>query len=141
MNAVFWIVIAAVAVLVVALLAGWAYARSRRRTALREQFGPEYDRTVKSAGSRRQAERELLEREKTHESLDIRPLSQYAFDAHPIGRSSGPVCEVTTKANRSRDRDAKPRVSFETAGPPKLTSSSTSTPRKSLLWHVLPACV
>ena len=78
MNAVFWIVIAIVAVLVIAALAAWSYARSRRRTALKEQFGPEYDRTVGKAGSRREAERELVERERAHDDLDIRPLSEAA---------------------------------------------------------------
>jgi hypothetical protein len=78
MNAVFWIVIAVVAVLVIAALAAWAYARARRRTALKDQFGPEYDRTVGEAGSRRKAERELAERERAHDDLDIRPLSETA---------------------------------------------------------------
>ena len=78
MDAVFWIIIAIVAVLVVAALAAWAYARQRRRTALKDQFGPEYDRTVGESGSRRKAERELLERERTHDDLDIRPLSDQA---------------------------------------------------------------
>ena len=82
MDAVFWIVIAVVAVLVIAAFAAWSYAKSRRRTALRDQFGPEYDRTVDSAGSRRKAERELAEREKAHESLDIRPLSEAARDRY-----------------------------------------------------------
>ena len=82
MNTVFWIVIAVVAVLVVAALAAWSYAKSRRRTALRDQFGREYDRTVDSAGSRRKAERELEEREKAHESLDIQPISEAARDRY-----------------------------------------------------------
>ena len=82
MNTVFWIVIAVVAVLVVAALAAWSYARSRRRTALREHFGPEYDRALGEAKSRRKAERELEEREKAHERLDIRPLSQAARDRY-----------------------------------------------------------
>ena len=78
----FWIVIAVVAVLVIAAFAAWSYAKSRRRTALRDQFGREYDRTVDSAGSRRKAERELAEREKAHESLDIQPLSEAARDRY-----------------------------------------------------------
>ena len=82
MNTVFWIVIAVVAVLVVAAFAAWSYAKSRRRTALRDQFGREYDRTVDSAGSRRKAERELAEREKAHESLDIQPISEAARDRY-----------------------------------------------------------
>jgi hypothetical protein len=78
MDAVFWIVIAIVAALVVVVLSAWSYARARRRRGLKNQFGPEYDRTVSSAGSRRKGERELSGRERAHEDLDIRPLSQTA---------------------------------------------------------------
>ncbi|HEX6725225.1 MAG TPA: hypothetical protein VF073_08245, partial [Gaiella sp.] len=78
MDVVLWILIAAVIVLVVAALAAWSYARARRRTALQEQFGPEYDRTLESAGSRRKGERELSDRERRHEELDIQPLSDAA---------------------------------------------------------------
>jgi hypothetical protein len=76
MDAVFWIVIAIVAALVLVVLAAWSYAHARRRRALKDQFGPEYDRTVSSSGSRRKAERELSGRERAHENLDIRPLSE-----------------------------------------------------------------
>jgi hypothetical protein len=69
-----WIVIAAAAVVVV-LLAVWAASRKRRTSDLREGFGPEYDRTVEEAGSRREAESELAERQKRREELDIRPLA------------------------------------------------------------------
>jgi ABC-type nickel/cobalt efflux system permease component RcnA len=82
MDTTLWIVIAVVAALVVVALAAWAYARSKRRATLQEQFGPEYDRTVSAAKSRREAERELEEREKAHEQLDIRPLSQAARDRY-----------------------------------------------------------
>ena len=82
MNAVAWIVIAVVAVLVLAALAAWSYAKSRRRAALRDQFGPEYDRTVSSTGSRRKAERELAEREKAHDELDIQPLTEAARERY-----------------------------------------------------------
>ena len=73
-----WIVIAVVAAVVVLALLAWGYAQSRRRTALKDQFGPEYDRTVSSADSRREAERELAERERTHEELELQPLSEAA---------------------------------------------------------------
>jgi hypothetical protein len=70
-----WIVIAAAAVVVVVLLAIWAASRKRRTSHLREGFGPEYDRTVDEAGSRRRAESELSDREKRREELDITPLA------------------------------------------------------------------
>ena len=80
MDTIWWVVIAAVAAILVLAIAGQMYAKSRRRNALRDQFGPEYDRTVSSTGSRREAEKDLAERERVHESLDIRPLSEEARD-------------------------------------------------------------
>jgi hypothetical protein len=47
----------------------------RRRVALTQRFGPEYERTVAEAKNRREAERRLAEREKRVERLDIHPLS------------------------------------------------------------------
>jgi hypothetical protein len=78
MDTTWWVVIAVVAALVVLALVAWSYARSRRSTGLREQFGPEYDRAVGSHGSRARAERELADRERRHEELDIQPLSEAA---------------------------------------------------------------
>jgi hypothetical protein len=75
-----WIVIAA-AVVVIALLATWA-ARRRRRAHLQERFGSEYDRAVADADRRRDAERELAEREARREQLDVRPLSSAARERY-----------------------------------------------------------
>src|SRR5262249_4140067 len=50
----------------------------RRATALRERFGPEYDRAVQASDDRRAAEAELRDREKQHALLDIKPLPQDA---------------------------------------------------------------
>jgi hypothetical protein len=77
-----WIVIAAAAaVVLVALLALWASSR-RRRSHLQERFGPEYDRTVADSKRRRDAERELAERETRREQMDVRPLSSAARDRY-----------------------------------------------------------
>jgi hypothetical protein len=47
----------------------------RRRTErLQEHYGPEYERSLSQAGSRRAAEAQLTEREKRHRELDIRDL-------------------------------------------------------------------
>ncbi|GGM97566.1 hypothetical protein [Streptomyces fuscichromogenes] len=59
---------------VVVVLIVPALVLSRRRRALRERFGPEYERTVDDADSRLAAERELGARQKRHEKLDIKPL-------------------------------------------------------------------
>lgn len=68
-----WIVIAVAVVVAVAALL-WAVANGRRRKELQEGFGPEYDRTVSEAPSRREAEAELRERRERHDEFDIRPL-------------------------------------------------------------------
>jgi FtsZ-interacting cell division protein ZipA len=76
-----WIVIAAVAVIVL-LGVLWSATRAKRTRTLRDTFGREYDRTVDQAGDRRSAERELLERQKQHDELDIRPLSPESRDRY-----------------------------------------------------------
>ena len=69
-----------VAVLVIALvvaigIGAWMYQRQRRTTALREQFGPEYDRALNTSGDQHRAEQELAARKERVEALDIRPLT------------------------------------------------------------------
>jgi hypothetical protein len=77
MDAVWWIVLAVAALIVLALVA-WAAARKRRSAQLHDRFGSEYDRTVEQSESRRDAERELRDRERRHDDLDIRPLPEAA---------------------------------------------------------------
>jgi hypothetical protein len=69
-----WIVIAVLVAIVLGILA--TVLRTRRSRSLQDRFGREYDRTVDKAGGRREAEQELREREKRHEELELRPLSQ-----------------------------------------------------------------
>jgi hypothetical protein len=67
-----------VALLVMGALAFVAYqSRQRRRSeSLREHFGPEYERALAQHGDRGRAERELLQRQKRRDALDIRLLSR-----------------------------------------------------------------
>jgi hypothetical protein len=69
-----WIVIVIVVVLI-ALAAAMA-ARRRRTMALRERFGPEYDRAVGTREDQRAAEADLRGRERERARLDIKPLSE-----------------------------------------------------------------
>jgi len=69
-----WILIAVVVVVVAA--AGVVAARQRRTMALRQRFGPEYDRAVAAREDRQAAEAELREREKWRAELDIKPLPE-----------------------------------------------------------------
>ena len=70
-----WIVIAVVVAIVVLGILATAL-RTRRSRSLQDRFGREYDRTVDKAGGRREAEQELRQREKRHDELELRPLSQ-----------------------------------------------------------------
>lgn len=73
-----------VILIVVLVVIGIVYitpAQSRHR-GLRQRFGPEYDRVLKKHESPREAERELLDRKKRHDKLDIRPLDTEARERH-----------------------------------------------------------
>jgi hypothetical protein len=70
------IVILVLVLLVVAAVVAALMAQAKKRKHLQSRFGPEYDRTVESTGKRREAERELAEREERRRSLDIRPLPE-----------------------------------------------------------------
>ena len=81
MNTWVWIVIAAVAVIVV-LAVLWSTLRTKRSGVLKDTFGREYDRTVEQAGDQRAAERELRERQKQHDELELKPLSPESRDRY-----------------------------------------------------------
>jgi hypothetical protein len=74
MSAWVWIIIAIVIVIAVAAIAA-AISRRNRTDKLRKGFGPEYDRTVDRAGDRSKAEADLLDRERRHDELELRPLA------------------------------------------------------------------
>ena len=71
-----YIIIGVILVLVV-LGAVIAVVSSRRQRSkgFQNKYGPEYDRTVQSAGNEKKAQAELDERRKHVETLNIRPLS------------------------------------------------------------------
>jgi hypothetical protein len=75
------IAIVVILIVVVLILVGAAVFLSRRR-ALRNRFGPEYDRMVEEQDSRSAAERELRERERRHSELELRPLDPQARDRY-----------------------------------------------------------
>jgi hypothetical protein len=67
--------LAAVVIVVIAVLA-WMYVRKRRTSSaqLRQRFGPEYERAVRTHGSERRAEAKLADREKRVGTMKIREL-------------------------------------------------------------------
>ncbi len=64
----------AIIIVVLIVIAFLLYQRRRRTAELRSQFGPEYSRTVLTAGSRSRAEQELLRRKQRAQLFNIRPL-------------------------------------------------------------------
>ena len=69
-----WVLIAIGAVALLAVIA-WQLVSQRRTRELRQKFGPEYDRTLTSTDSRREAEAELAAREERRHKFEIRQLS------------------------------------------------------------------
>jgi hypothetical protein len=72
------VIVIVVAVLIVIAAITLAVVQSRRRRALQERFGPEYDRTVDITDSKREADKQLRERAAQRDQLDIRDLTPAA---------------------------------------------------------------
>src|SRR5512135_1042364 len=71
-----YIIIAVVAILAItAAILAPRFSRRQRTDKFQKQYGPEYDRTVQTAGGDKQAQAELKARQKHVATLDIRPLS------------------------------------------------------------------
>jgi LPXTG-motif cell wall-anchored protein len=60
---------------VLVIAAAWWFVRRRRRRAIRERFGPEYERTLEAVGSATRADALLADRARRVARLDIRPLA------------------------------------------------------------------
>jgi hypothetical protein len=71
MGAGIALVIVAVIVLAVVF---WFIQQSRRRSELKGRFGTEYERTIETAENRGQGEKQLIEREKRVELLQLKEL-------------------------------------------------------------------
>ena len=76
------IVVVIIAVVVVVALIAVLLRFQMRSKHLRERFGPEYERTMQDQQGRRAAERELVDREKRHSELTLKPLSPEAHDRY-----------------------------------------------------------
>jgi len=69
------IVIVIVVVVILGIILGLVFSRRNKTEKLQNKFGTEYDHTVESLGDDKRAQKELVERQKHVESLEIRPLS------------------------------------------------------------------
>lgn len=101
------IAIIVIAVVVVVALAGVAYyAQMQRRRRLEDRFGPEYQRTLHGADNRRDAERELLARQKRHDQLDIKPLDPGRAEDYRAGWERAQARFVDQPVEALEDADA-----------------------------------
>ena len=69
-------IVVIVAAAVIVGLVVWIGLALRRSRALRQRFGPEYQRLVETAGNKRKAEAELDARRRRVEKLHIQPLPE-----------------------------------------------------------------
>jgi FtsZ-interacting cell division protein ZipA len=71
------VLIALVVIALIVLAVGaWMYSRQQRSKKLKENFGPEYERTLRQTDrDKGQAERELVRRQKRVEKLNLRELT------------------------------------------------------------------
>jgi len=83
MDAWVWIIIVVVAIALLGFVA-WTLLTKRRTDQLQSRFGPEYERTVEQAESRREAESELSARMKHRQELEIQPVSPETADRYAL---------------------------------------------------------
>jgi hypothetical protein len=76
-----WVLVVIGIVVILAIVAFIVMTR-RRTGVLREQFGPEYERTVESAGERRGAENELMDRRERRQQFNITTLPPAARERY-----------------------------------------------------------
>jgi hypothetical protein len=74
MDSTTLLIVLAIALGVVVLVGIWLYSQQRHTKRLQTEFGPEYERAMRQADSRRDGERELEERQKRIGKLEIKEL-------------------------------------------------------------------
>ena len=75
MDPTILIIAVVVIVVIMGVIMAPRFARRKQGQKLQNKFGPEYDRTVQTAGNEKKAQAELKDRQKHMDTLDIRPLS------------------------------------------------------------------
>ena len=114
-----------VGVVVIAVLAMMA-SRSRRSAGLRDQFGPEYDRTVSPPAPAGRPSASLQEREQRYESMDIRPLSEAARARYTEDWQRAERLFVDDPELAAREAD---RIVRDVLDDARLSQTTTSTRR------------
>jgi hypothetical protein len=74
MNTTYIIIVVVLVLVVLGAILAPIFSRRKRSERFRNQYGTEYDRSVKNTGSEKKAQAELTDRKKHVATLDIRPL-------------------------------------------------------------------
>jgi hypothetical protein len=121
-----WVVMIAIAVVLIVALIAWALFEQRRKArvseGLRQRFGVEYERLVREMG-RRRAEAELRAREQRVDRLTILPLSAQdaarftdawrALQARFVDNPKGVVMQADQLVNELMAKRGYPMGDFE----------------------------
>lgn len=103
MDAWVWVIIV-VAILAIVAVAVFAWLQARRR-GLQKTFGPEYERALADAPTRREAEAELEGRRRKRDELEIRPLPVDAAERYQHEWDGVQVRFVDDPVGATRDAD------------------------------------
>ena len=82
MNSTYIIIAVVLVLVVIGALLALIFSRRQQSERLHDQFGSEYDHTVEAMGDKKKAHKELDERQKHVDSLDIQPLSVETRDRY-----------------------------------------------------------
>jgi hypothetical protein len=99
------LLVAILIVLAVLVVLALFLSRQRRSRKLKEQFGPEYERTVAEAGDRKEAEARLQERTERRQQLDIVPLDPADRDRYVEAWRQTQARFVDEPAEATREAD------------------------------------
>ena len=118
-----WQIALIVVAVLVAVSVAWIGSRRQRTQRLTEQYGPEYQRAVESAGDQRAAERELDARRERVKGYEIRALSVDERDryiaswtetqAHFVDDPSGAISQADVLVQEVMRARGYPMVDFD----------------------------
>jgi hypothetical protein len=112
-----------VAAIVMVALGFWLIQRQRRRSELKGRFGLEYDRTIKTAETRGEGEKQLVEREKRVEHFQLKTLERQesqrfsdewrSAQGHFVDDPSGAIKEADGLVQQVMSARGYPITNFE----------------------------
>jgi hypothetical protein len=118
-----WQIAIIVVAVLVAVAIAWIAVQRQRTDRLTKQYGPEYQRTVDSAGGQREAERDLDARRERVKGFEIRALSTEERDrylaswkesqAHFVDDPAGAISQADVLVQEVMRARGYPMVDFE----------------------------